>query len=257
MNTMTGTKTAQAAQVAGKNGFSLISDEKFRELYAALLQCRMLDQRLKSGRSYERWPGREACTAGVIACLRSGDSVTASPRGLLAGYLQNGSLMQPHVAASTATARLAAATGDGLRHKLDKQGNIAVVFAGAGDPDRMREVFAAAGDSSLPVLYVMESGLPLAEVCGGLPVIRVDGADSVAVYRVAHESVTRAREGGGPTIVECAVWPDEEATRDSLARLEQYLSGKKLFRQDWKLRLEKKYGKILDEAVKAAGMTGF
>jgi TPP-dependent pyruvate/acetoin dehydrogenase alpha subunit len=254
MITTTGTKAAQAARVAGKNGFSLISDEKFRELYAALLQCRMLDQRLRTGRGYERWIGREACTAGVIACLRSGDSVTPSPRGLLAGYLQGGSLMLARARASAVSAHLAAATGDGLRHKLERQGNAAVVFAGVGDPDRMREIFAAAAYSSLPVLYVLENGQPLAEICEGLPVIRVDSADAVAVYRVAHESITRAREGGGPTIIECAVWQDKGATQDSLARLEHYLSGKKLFRQNWKLRLEKKYGKVLDEAVKAGEM---
>jgi Dehydrogenase E1 component len=254
--TMTGIKTTQAARVAGKNGFSLISDEKFRELYSALLQCKMLDSRLRAGKSYERWAGREACTAGVIACLRSGDSVTLTSRGLLAGYLQNDSLMPTRGMTSSSTAPLAAATGDALRHRLEKLGNVAVIFAGAGDPDRMREIFAIAAGQSLPVLYVLESGAPLEEICGSLPVIRVDGSDAVAVYRVAHESISRAREGGGPTIIECALWPGEDRAQDSLAKLERCLSGKKLFRQDWKLRLEKKYGKILDEAVKASGANG-
>ncbi|MGC2160371.1 MAG: thiamine pyrophosphate-dependent enzyme [Silvibacterium sp.] len=251
---MTGIKTTQAARVAGKNGFSLISDETFRELYAALLQCRMLDERLQAGKSYERWTGREAGTAGVAACLRAGDSVTPSPRGLLAGYLQNGSLVPMRGAALSAMAHLTAATEEGLRHKREKLGHIAVVFASTCALDRMRKIFAAAARQSLPLLYVLEGSVLPADICGSLPVIRVEGSDAVAVYRVAHESIMRARGGGGPTIVDCAAWLGDGTHLDSLAKLERYLTGKKLFRQDWKQRLAKKYGKTLDVAVKSAGM---
>ena len=37
-----------AAAVAGKNGYSLISNGKFRQLYAALLKCELLEERLGS-----------------------------------------------------------------------------------------------------------------------------------------------------------------------------------------------------------------
>jgi TPP-dependent pyruvate/acetoin dehydrogenase alpha subunit len=251
---MTAIKTTHAARVAGKNGFSLISDEKFRELYTALLRCSLLDNRLQTGPSYERWTGREAGTAGVATCLRAGDSVTPTPQGLLAGYLQNGSLTPMRRPAPGAVTQLAAATGEGLRHKLEKLGCIAAVFACAGEPDRMREIFATASHHSLPVFYVFESGVSLADVCGNIPVIRVDGSDAVAVYRVAHESITRARDGGGPTIMECATWHCDGEPQDPLARLEHYLAGKKLFRKDWKQRLEKKYGRAVDKAVQAANM---
>lgn len=253
---MTGIKTTQSARVAGKNGFSLISDEKFRELYAALLQCRMLDERLRTNTGYERWVGREAGSAGVAACLHSGDSVASTPRGLLASYLLNASLPPAGKTATTTTGQLAAATGDALRHKLEKHGNIAVVFACADDPDHACEVFATADRHSLPILYVLEGGSTLTEICGDLPVIRVDGCDAVAVYRVAHESIMRAREGGGPTIMECAAWPNGSEPQDPLARLEHYLAGKKLFRQDWKQRLEKKYHQTLDKAVTNAALNG-
>lgn len=229
-----------AARIAGKNGFSLISDETFRELYAALLQCRILDERLLASAGYERWAGSEAGTAGLIACLRSGDSVTPTRRGLLAAYLQKASLPMPRETVQEPLAQLAAATSDGLRHKLGRLGNITVVFTYAGEPDRMHEVFATAASNSLPVLYVLECGEPLADVCGGIPVIRVDAADTVAIYRVAHESTRRAREGGGPTIIECAAWHGDDDLQDPLAKLERYLAGKRIFRQDWKQRLEKK-----------------
>jgi TPP-dependent pyruvate/acetoin dehydrogenase alpha subunit len=254
---MTGIKTTQPARVAGKNGFSLISDEKFRELYAALLQCRMLDDRLPASTTYERWTGREAGTAGVIACLRPGDFVTPTPRSLLASYLQNDSLPLRHGAALTAAAHLAAATGHALRHKLENLGNIAVVFANADEADRASDVFSTAAGSSLPVLYVVEGSTPLKEIRSNPPVIRVDGSDAVAVYRVAHESIARAREGGGPTIIECAAWLSGTEPQDPLVKLEHYLADKKLFRQAWKHRLEKKYSKALGEAVTAAALNRF
>jgi TPP-dependent pyruvate/acetoin dehydrogenase alpha subunit len=252
---MTGIKTIQAARVAGKNGFSLISDEKFRELYAALLLCRMLDERLQENVDYERWAGCEAGSAGVAACLRSGDTIAPTPRGLLADYLLNASLLVANKATDAIAAQLAVATGDALRHKLEKQTNVTVVFTRGDEPDDACEAFTIADRHSLPILYVLEGGQPLTEVCGGIPVICVDGCDAVAVYRVAHESIVRAREGGGPTIMECASWPVSGESQDPLARLEHYLADKKLFRQSWKQQLEKKYHQTLDEVVRNAALS--
>ncbi len=79
--------------------------------------------------------------------------------------------------------------------------------------------------------------------------IRVDGSDAVALYRVAHESITRAREGGGATIMECVA--DVDAP-DPLAMLEGYLAGKELFRNAWRRRLEKQNANALDQAVTSA-----
>ena len=251
---MTSQKTIDAAQVAGRNGFSLISVEKFRQLYANLLQCAMLDDRLCAMDGYRRWSGREAGSAGVAACLRSCDSMTPTPHGLLACYLHSGSLPPARGKAPAAIAQLAAATGDALRHKLERQGNVSVVFSATAEPEQMHEVFAVAARQSLPVLYVLEGETPLGDVFESIPVIRIDSADTIAVYRVAHESITRAREGSGPTIMECAVWPCGNEPEDPLAKLENYLTRKRLFRQDWKQRLEKKYAGLLDRTVAAAGM---
>jgi pyruvate dehydrogenase E1 component alpha subunit len=37
----------------------------------------------------------------------------------------------------------------------------------------------------------------------GMPGVMVDGHDFFAVYEAAGEAVQRAREGGGPTLIEC------------------------------------------------------
>lgn len=242
-------KTLQVAKVAGKNGFSLISDETFRKLYADLLQCRMLDERLRIEPGYEQWSGREACTAGVVTCLRSGDSVALTPRGLLAGYLLNNVIANGRNAAIAPAAQLAAATADATRHRLEGLGNISVVFAKASESGRLRAAFASAAKGRLPVLYVLEGSAPLVKMYSTVPVIRVDFGDAVAVYRVAHESIARARDGGGPTIIECVAWTAGGEPRDPLKKLERYLAGKRLFKQNWKQQLQKKYEVILNESI--------
>ena len=40
----------------------------------------------------------------------------------------------------------------------------------------------------------------------GVPSIRVDGNDVLAIYRVVSEAVARARSGGGPTFIECLTY---------------------------------------------------
>ena len=251
---MTTSHKNHAAQVAGRNGFSLISNETFRELYAALLQCVLLDRHLSQASNYELWTGREAATAGISACLRSDDTITPNSRSRLANYLHRKNLLSLSDGAAI-DSPLAAATGDGLRHKLTAKGNVAVVFSPLGDPEAAVRIFAASMKHLLPVFYVLDNNPALHKAAGSIPVMRVDDADTVAVYRVAHESIARAREGGGPTIMECAPWHGD-ALHDPLEKFENYLTGKKLFRRDWKARLERKYNEEIKEATSHAELNG-
>jgi hypothetical protein len=236
-------QTTHALSVSGKGRSPLISDEKFRQLYSALLQCKVLDQQLQASSGYERWSGREAATAGVVACLRSGDSVAPTPGGMLAVHLRRPAFV-PIDGADVATSRLtpeeqlAEAAGNALRHKLERRGRIAAVFVTAAEPDRLCDVFGTVARDLLPFFCVVDSRIQLSDI----PVIRVDGSDAVAVYRVAHESIRRAREGGGPTIMECAEWPEENGSLDPLEKLEQYLIDKKIFRADWRQQVDQRYG---------------
>ncbi len=85
----------------------------------------------------------------------------------------------------------------------------------------------------------------------GLPGVRVDGNDLLAVHRVASEAVARARAGDGPTFIECLTYRlgahttsddptryrDEDVTKrwwdlDPLARTRRYLIGKGLWSDD-------------------------
>ena len=70
-----------AAAVAGKNGHSLISDEKFRQLYATLLKYSLLEERLHSGfaDNAEGAHSQIAGAAGVTLNLEREDTVVLTP----------------------------------------------------------------------------------------------------------------------------------------------------------------------------------
>jgi TPP-dependent pyruvate/acetoin dehydrogenase alpha subunit len=244
-------RTIQTPSVAGKRGFSLISDEKFRQLYRSLLQCLILDKRLCGVAGYEFWPGCEPAAAAVAACLRRGDTIIPTPRGVLAHYLHTGSVAPTDRPIATA-AQYDSVNQSALRHNVENRGGVAVLFAQTAAPATMREVFASAAKQSLPVLYVLEGGTPRTEICSDIPVIRVDSSDTVALFRVAHESIARARDSIGPTIIECAAWPADPEPPDPLFKFEEYLAGKKLFRPHWKRSLERKYASGLAEAFDLA-----
>ncbi|MBY0546243.1 MAG: pyruvate dehydrogenase (acetyl-transferring) E1 component subunit alpha [Candidatus Obscuribacterales bacterium] len=82
-------------------------------------------------------------------------------------------------------------------------------------------------------------------VAYGMPGIKVDGNDVLAVYAASKEAVERARNGGGPTLIECLTYrytphttaddpsryrSDEETQRwiakEPLIRFEKYLKAK-------------------------------
>src|SRR3954451_14498302 len=62
----------------------------------------------------------------------------------------------------------------------------------------------------------------------GIPGVRVDGLDVLAVYEAAREAVDRARSGGGPTLIECVHYraaphatADDPRAYIDLARVEE------------------------------------
>jgi len=85
----------------------------------------------------------------------------------------------------------------------------------------------------------------------GFPGVSVDGNDLFAVYQVVNEAVTRARNGDGPTLIEChtyRMWAHttaddptryvnegvekDWAQRDPIERVQKYLTGKGLWNDD-------------------------
>jgi pyruvate dehydrogenase E1 component alpha subunit len=121
-------------------------------------------------------------------------------------------------------AGLPIATGAAMSARLRKSGQVAVCFFGDGASNEgaFHEALNLASAFNLPVVYVCENNLygvgtrqsrvrkieDIADraVGYGIAGLSVDGNSVIAVYEAAKEAVDRAREGGGPTLIECKTY---------------------------------------------------
>ncbi|MGD8544685.1 MAG: pyruvate dehydrogenase (acetyl-transferring) E1 component subunit alpha [Candidatus Bathyarchaeota archaeon] len=121
-------------------------------------------------------------------------------------------------------AGLPIAMGAGLSIKLRGGDNVTACFFGDGASNQgtFHETLNMAAIWELPVIFVCENNLyamgtrqskamVLENIADralsyGIPGVSVDGNDVIAVYEVAREAVARAREGGGPTLIECKTY---------------------------------------------------
>ena len=112
--------------------------------------------------------------------------------------------------------------GAGLAEKTLGTGGVAVAFVGDGGANQgtTLESLNLATIWNLPCIFVVEnngyaestpskwsvslSGNAADRAAGfGMPGVAVDGHDFFAVYETAGEAVDRARNGGGPSLIEC------------------------------------------------------
>lgn len=116
------------------------------------------------------------------------------------------------------------AAGAALTAKLKKTGAVSACFFGDGASNEgtFHEGINLAAIWDLPVIFVAENNgyaeaTPFSYASGcekiidraigyGIPGVRVDGKDVVAVYEAAEEALDRARRGEGPTIIECVTY---------------------------------------------------
>ncbi len=116
------------------------------------------------------------------------------------------------------------AAGMALAAKRLQTQRVAVSFMGDGGTNEgaFHEGLNMAALWQLPVIYVCENNLyaastPLSTAfkiesiadraaAYGMPGVVVDGNDVEAVYQVAGDAISRARQGGGPTLIECKTY---------------------------------------------------
>jgi pyruvate dehydrogenase E1 component alpha subunit len=116
------------------------------------------------------------------------------------------------------------AAGAAWASKLRGDGRVAVAFFGDGatEEGHFHESLNLASLYRLPVLFVCENNfysthMPLAERrpkdnivqsadLHGMPGVRIDGNDVMEVYESARDAVERARDGQGPTLLECRTY---------------------------------------------------
>ncbi|MEO8658371.1 MAG: thiamine pyrophosphate-dependent enzyme [Bryobacteraceae bacterium] len=121
-------------------------------------------------------------------------------------------------------AGLPLATGAALSAQLRKSGQVSICFFGDGavNSGSFHESVNLGTVWNLPVVYVCENNLFATEMAFSratkntsvasraasyhLPGVEVDGNDVLAVYEAAGEAIARARNGGGPTLLECKTY---------------------------------------------------
>ena len=238
-------KSAQSAKKksgSGK-GFSLISDETFRRMYAAMLGCRLIEERgsreLRSRRLSKKKTispqptkpllGQEAVIVGSTLELRPDDTITVPSGEVIfrepTAKKGSGKAAQAQQAlvesrrnviafAVSTGAQLTIGTGVALAHKDSMTERIVVSF-GDADADSIgswNEALHLAGAHQLPIIFVLRPAFVqrngVAAICeqaalAGVMAIPVDYTDAVAIYRVSFESIARARRGTGATLIVC------------------------------------------------------
>ena len=116
------------------------------------------------------------------------------------------------------------ATGVGLAIKMQKTGQVCACFFGdnASNGGPFHESLNVSALWKLPVVFICENNLygisvsvkkssavqdiALRAKAYGIEGLIVDGMDAFAVYEAAKKAVDRARNGGGPTLLECKTY---------------------------------------------------
>jgi len=277
--------TVEAAVLAGNNGFSLISDEKLRQLYARLVKCRMIEERwsILSGRNgagagQASFLGHEAAAVGVAIDLQPEDAIVHSSRDIAASFMKGSSLAQifNSVSAASVTQNPAGelreliemAMSAAQSQKKEKIGRVAAIFFNheSGLSDIWLDAISRAAADRLPILFVCQAdhsnGAANAETpvipeeialkaghCG-LPAIPVDGSDLVAIYRVATEGLAHARKGNGATFIGCGYSRlGDSPDADPISKMEAYLSRKGLFTEELKREVAAGFSEEIDSAI--------
>jgi TPP-dependent pyruvate/acetoin dehydrogenase alpha subunit len=161
--------------------------------------------------------------------------------------------LKAEAAQAKAAAKAAAETAE--------QPGVVVIYVKPGEvPVALwQKALPFAAKQELPVLFVVlpaargaaGTGRRLCETSQryGVPGIPVDTDDAVALYRVAQESIGRARIGGGAALMECVPFVLESAsgnrngTPDGIAGLENYLLQRSVVTKIWMGQEAKSFAK--------------
>jgi pyruvate dehydrogenase E1 component alpha subunit len=269
------TQPTTPVKTVSSNGSAPSSQDTLRRLYTSLLRGRMVQERARglSEGNYEVALGHEAVIAGPTAELNAEDTIAASPKNL-AALVARGLALDGLLAPTTCVTRnsithasvpedpFVAGTGIALSHKLGKKQRVVVAFCPQESPalETWNETLKFAGEHKLPILFVIKNGVadqrslsehaPHLEAFSfmtrdyGYPGIIVDGQDVVAVWRVAQESIHRARNGAGPTLIDCRT----DSKRDPLAYMEHYMRKREVWDDGWKMEIEREIEGEIEKA---------
>jgi 2-oxoisovalerate dehydrogenase E1 component alpha subunit len=185
------------------------------------------------------------------------------------------------------------AVGVAMGMKIKGTDDVAMTFFGEGTSStgEFHVALTFAGVTKAPVVFVCRNNgwaisVPsdkqsaaesfAAKAVGyGMPGIRVDGNDILAVIQVAREAVDRARAGDGPTLIEAVTYrreghsssddpsvyrsasePEEWAKKDPIKRLRGYMGERGLYSEELEAEISKKHNDAITAAYEHAQTLG-
>lgn len=188
---------------------------------------------------------------------------------------------------------LPAAVGVALACKIRKQDYVTVAYFGDGATNRgdFHEALNMAAIWKLPVVFICENNryaistpidyhIAIPDIAErakayGMPGVIVDGNDVLAVYEAAHQAYDRARNGEGPTLLECKTYrwrnhserdprdlrPKEEIEewkgRCPIKRFEKYLLEKGITDDNGLKSIREKVKEEIEDAIRYAEESPF
>jgi acetoin:2,6-dichlorophenolindophenol oxidoreductase subunit alpha len=185
-------------------------------------------------------------------------------------------------------ANLPVAAGLALTFKMEKTDNVVVAYFGEGASNvgDFHEALNFAGVHHLPIVFVCENNLYAYSVpversmaiddvadraeSYGFEGVAINGNDVLAVYQSTQGALTRARNGHGPTLIECKTYrwhghsehdkafyrTDEELamwkSRDPIPTFTTFLQARNVLSTDKLKEIEQRVTATIDEAVEFA-----
>ena len=255
--------------------------------------------------TYIQFKGQEACQVGSAMALKDNDFVFPMYRnsGLLIarkqpivqvlqywsgderGQRSPDNVNNFPIAIPVGTQEIHA-VGAALAAKLRGTKQVAATFFGDGATSKgdFHEALNFAGVYQAPVVFICENNqfaisvprskqthaetLAQKAIAYGFEGIQVDGMDIFAVYKAAKDAVDKARNGKGPTFIECYTYRmadhstsddasryrtkeevEQWAKKDSVERLEKYMRKKNLLDDSYKEKVLKQSQEIIEKAV--------
>lgn len=173
------------------------------------------------------------------------------------------------------------------KYKKDKIAVICYFGDGGTSKGDFHEGFNIAGVFKLPVVFICQNNqwaisvprekqtasktLAQKAFSYGFEGIQVDGNDVFAVYKATKDALDKARDGGGPTFIECFTYrmgdhttaddasryrskEEVEAWRakDPILRLKLFMEKRRLWTEEYQKEIEDKASDVINEAVKTA-----
>lgn len=251
----------------------LMPNARLRAIYQAILWTQMLAKALPTAQRGRGVSGQEACLVSPCIDLGEKDLISDALTGGVVDFVRGAQLTNVLLGASKKSrgAGLVAGCGGAKRLPVAKGfeqrvwvaigaaaalkaagSGVVVMYVAAAEATgaAWSKALRYVADTVLPIIVIVlpersgaassANGVSAGALRCGVPGIAVDADDAVALYRVAQESIGRARIGGGAAVIECVPFVPVGTTDgsrpgqgDPVKALARYMLPRGVVTQQW------------------------